>query len=169
MSNCMLCAVLHCLPLSCPLRIYLLRLPLSQSTPLPPAQPLTRWRDHLQQVVAVPTQDLPLNLWPTLLNLTPRAHRIVPVCSSHKMGRWIGKSIVRKLQNHNVTYAVRLMYLISKQNFLKNSLHCRIFDKTQLQTNNLIVRNPRQTQGKGLVTPLSDKKRHVKLKMIYIV
>lgn len=57
-SNCMLCTVLRFLPLPHPRRTHLLRLLFSQSTPLPPAQPLTRWRGHLQQVVVVPTQDL---------------------------------------------------------------------------------------------------------------
>lgn len=83
--NCMLCAVLHCLPLSHPHRTHSLQLLFSQSTRLPPAQPLTRWRGRLRQVVVVTTQDLSLNLWHTHLNLTLHAHRAVPVCSSHRM------------------------------------------------------------------------------------
>ena len=104
------CAVLHCLPLPHPHRARSLRL-LFQSTPLPPAQPLTRWRGHLQQVVVVPTQDLLLNPWPTPLNLTPRARRTVPVCSSHRMGRWINKHF--SLRNHNVTNVVLMVFLTS--------------------------------------------------------
>lgn len=111
MSNCMLCAVLHCLPLPHPHRTRLLRLLFSQSTPLPPAQQLTRWRGHLRQVVLVPTQDLLLNLWPTRLNLILRAHRAVPACSSHRMGRWISKHYY--LWNHNVTNVVLMVFLMS--------------------------------------------------------
>lgn len=84
-SNCMSCTVLHCLLLPHPHRTRLLQLLFRQSTPLPRARPLTRWRGHLQQVVLVPTQDLLLNLWPTLLNSTPRAHRGMPVHPSHRM------------------------------------------------------------------------------------
>lgn len=109
MSNCMLCTVLHCLPLPLPHRARLLRLLFSQSTPLPPAQPLTRWRGHLQQVVVVPTQDLLLNLWPTRLNLTLRTHRAVPIDSSHRMGRWIKHYY---LWNHNMTDLVLIVFLM---------------------------------------------------------
>ena len=81
------CALLHCLPLP-HLRRTQLQLLFSQSTPLPPARLLTRWRGRLHQVVVVvPTQVLLLNLWPTRLNLTLHAHRAVPACSSHRMGR----------------------------------------------------------------------------------
>ena len=111
MSNCMLCTVLHCLPLPHPHRTRLLRLLFSQSTPLPPAQPLTRWRGHLQQVVLVPTQDLLLNLLPTRPNLTRLARRAVPVCSSHRMGRWMNKHSY--LLNHNVTDVVLMVFLTS--------------------------------------------------------
>lgn len=85
MSNCMLCAVLHCLLLPHPRRTRSPQLPFRQSTPLPRARPLTRWRGHLQQVVLVPTQDLLLNLWPTRPNSTPHAHRAMPVHISHRM------------------------------------------------------------------------------------
>uniref|UniRef100_A0A3P8WDD4 PDZ and LIM domain 7 n=1 Tax=Cynoglossus semilaevis TaxID=244447 RepID=A0A3P8WDD4_CYNSE len=85
MSNCMLCTVLHCLPLPRPHRTHLLRLLFNQSTPLPPARALTRWRGHLQQVVLVATQDPLLNLLPTRPNLAVRTHRAVLICSSHTM------------------------------------------------------------------------------------
>lgn len=86
--TCMLWAMLHCLPLSHPCRAHTLRLLFSQSTPLPPARHLTRWRSHLLRGVRAPTQDFPLNLWPTHLNLALRAHRVQTACSSHRMGRW---------------------------------------------------------------------------------
>lgn len=104
MSNCMLCTVLHCLPLPRPHRTHLLRLLFNQSTPLPPARALTRWRGHLQQVVLVATQDPLLNLLPTRPNLAVRTHRAVLICSSHTMGRWTNKHF--HPWNHKVTDVV---------------------------------------------------------------
>lgn len=111
MSNCMLCTVLHCLPLPRPRRIHSLWLLFHQSTPLPPAQQLTRWRGHLQQLVVAPTQDLLSNLWPTHLSLTLHAHRAAPACSSHRMGRWINKH--HYVWKHNVTNVVLVVILSS--------------------------------------------------------
>lgn len=115
MSNCMLCTVLQCLPLPYPHRTHMPWLLFSQSTPLPPAQQLTRWRGHLQQVVVLPAQDLLLNLWPTHLNLTLHTHRAVPACSSHRMGRWISKHYY--FWNHNVTNVVFMVIVTSHSGF----------------------------------------------------
>lgn len=133
MSNCMLCAVLHCLSLSHPHRTHLLQLLFSQSTRLPPAHPLTRWRGHLQQVVVVPTQDLPLNLWPTHLNLTIHAHRAVPVCSSHRMGRWINKYTVLPLEPQCVWCGFNGIFGIwlfcTKGKRMHSHHHCKILPR----------------------------------------
>lgn len=110
-SNCMSCTVLHCLLLPHPHRTRLLQLLFRQSTPLPRARPLTRWRGHLQQVVLVPTQDLLLNLWPTLLNSTPRARRGMPVHPSHRMGRWMNKRYYH--WNRNVTNVVLMAFFLT--------------------------------------------------------
>lgn len=106
MSNCMLCPVLHCLPLPHPHRTRFPRLLLRQSTPLPQAQPLTRWRGHLQPVVLALTQDPLLNLWPTHLSLTPRTRQASPARSNLRMGRW--KNERSYLQSCNVTNVVFL-------------------------------------------------------------
>lgn len=89
MSNSMCCSVPCVLLLPHSSRARLFQLLFSQSTPLLPAQQLTRWQSLLLQETVVPTQDSLLNLWPTHLNLTRRTRRPMPAWGNHRMGRWL--------------------------------------------------------------------------------